>query len=464
MTQQQKLLEEQYDLCIVGGGISGLSAAFHAHIAGVNFVLIEASCKFGGAIQTEIINDQDKQFVIERGPNSLAIGPNITKLIADLNADTPEPIKLETIKSNPIAKNKLIFDGKKLVNVTNPIDFLFSDFLSWSTKVNIFADIFRKPNQRITPKEESIEQFFSRLFGQEFADKLIWPILSGIYAGNIAQLSLESVFPKIAEAERKHGSLIRGLLKGSRTGASKRQITSFRFGLSDLVKSIVNSLPSDRLALNTKVHDISINTDNQICTISLSDGQVIKAKKTILATPAYISAQMLRNHDSEISNKLNSIKYAPIISVNFWLSKNQFMPDVILIIKKSFGFLSSRNASKLLGVIFNSSSFPIHAPEDKFGFTCFIGGANYPELMKLSDQEISDLLRAELCKVLNLEKVELEIKGLTRWTQAIPQYNLGHKALIESIEKELPPNVILIGNYLGGISLEDCVKTGRESI
>ncbi len=424
-----------YDLIIIGGGIAGLSAAFYAHQKGLNFLLLESSNRLGGAIGTELL---ENRYVLESGPNSVSLGSTLTEII--------EKLPIRSIEANKNAKNKFIYAKNKFFKANNPLEVLFG-LLSGRSHQKIWSELFLKPYSHSL--DESVYSFISRHFGEEVADNLVWPVLNGIYAGDPRKLSVKSVFPKLPEIENKYGSLIRGMLK--ERSFPKRRIFTFQKGLGQLVKELQFYIGNEAVKLNSQV---SLVEETEHCfQIKLQCGEKLKASKLVLAVPAHAAAKLL----PEALAELSKIHYASVCTTTFWVDSAKAK------IEGGFGFLTARNTdTKLLGVIYGSSLFGNRAPEDKMSLTAFLGEST---VKNKTEEELVEIFKTELTKVFALnEDAQLELKLAKNWEFGIPQYELGHTALIEKILMGCPVNLKLAGNYLKGVSLEDTAKSGKLAI
>jgi protoporphyrinogen/coproporphyrinogen III oxidase len=435
----------KYQLLIVGGGIAGLSAALEAKKRGLNFLLLESSWKLGGCLETQKL--ADGAYFAELGPNSFSVGPRLKAIVQEVG--------LSLLVQNSRAKQKLIYINNKLVVANDPLQLLFrSQLISFQSKLKIFFKVFKKFSK--IPSDRSAEDFIKLHFSEEVADNLLWPILSGIYAGNPANLSVQSVLPALWELEQKYGSLILGLLLQKNKSKTKRQICSFQDGLSELAVAIQQQLLSAQYQLNKTVTNIELTEDGY--KLMFQDGEPVSGKKLLLAAPAYISAKLLPAH----LEPLAQIKYAPIITATIWMPASKVNSSSCNLFERSFGFLSARfQETQLLGVIFSSALFPERAPKDMLACTCFMGGANNPQIMALNEQALSKIIEFEFLKLFG---VSPQVKAVRRWHQAIPQFGLGHKDLIETVQKSLPTDIKLAGNYLKGVSLEDAANSGYKAL
>lgn len=423
-------MSKEYELAIVGGGVAGLSAAYFAHQHGFDFVLLESSDRFGGCIKT---SSKDEYF-FECGPNTIALGETINSILYGLNL----PIKKAQ------TEGKIIFSEGKLHPLNGPIDLLFGNLLSLGAKLSLFIGIFKS---HTFLDSVSIGEFFESLFCKEIVKKLVHPIVTGIYSGDPYKLSMKAVFPSILEAFNSEGSLFKGLIKKKRL--TKRVIVSFEGGLQELITKTTSGLPSERLLLNHKVKKIESDSFDFLIE---TESEKIKCRKLILATPAYGAAALAEEYCSELKN----IDYAAVRTINILIPSQAINESKLKLFQQSLGFLSAENSSgNILGVLFISSMFPNNS-STKVQVTCFSKlGTEISQLDKDLD---------ELAKILEIEKNSLEVLSVNDWPRAIPQYNEGHVQKIRSTKEKLPTNLKIIGNYLGGVSLEDTIKSGKLAI
>lgn len=451
------------ELIIVGGGISGLVAAFYAQKAGIDFLLLETEEKLGGSMQTVFLTDGK---IAELGPNAMRAGETLDEIIKDLN--------LEKLNYSKKIKKAQIFCEKKLLSAFN--------VLSFKSKLNILFEILKPANSpNKAEADESIESFFARRFGQEFVDKLIWAIVTGIYAGDLSKLSIKSIFPNFYKAERNYGGLIRGLIASyiKKEFNVKRKMNSFNGGLDEFTEALKNKI-TNNLCLNSPVQKISKIFDSQENYFQVQvNNKILTCKKIVLAVPSYIAAKLCPELlPNEIINALLSIEYIPNVSATCLLQKDILKSAGLeKLLENSIGFLSSRfSDTKLLGAVYSSNLFSNRAKEDEFAMTCFLGGVKSPETISLDNSSIERLLKEELAKILNsytqktninisyISPESISVKCLKKWEKALPQYYVGHTELIKKIKASLPEGLKLAGNYINGAGLEDCAITSKQAI
>lgn len=456
------------DCIIIGAGLSGLTAAYRMKQAGYNIKIIEKSGKTGGVIQTE----QHKNYQIEHGPNTfLSTASDINGLIHQLNL-TVQPASSK-------AKERFIFYNGQLEPVPqSPGSFLKTPLLSTAGKLTLLKEPFASKAQN----EETIAEFTTRRLGTEVLDNLMTPFLTGIYAGDPNHLSIKAVFNSLWQMEQEHGSLVKGMIakvkqkKRNKLPKKPYQLLSFKQGLSTLINALTKKIGSDSILLNTFCESLinvtaSIPNKNKDITelieLKLNDGSTLLTRSIIMATPASATAKLLAdlplpNHHT-ITENLEHLYYAPMVVVHLAFRKTDFKKA-----PSGFGFLIPRTQNiDLLGAIYTSELFPERCPAGETLLTCFIGGALNPDITKLNDQSIIEDVIKDLATTTTLNSDSEPIfSTVIRWPYAIPQYGLGHTDRINLLEETLKrnfPQIALASNYLSGVSVNNCVKTGTEA-
>jgi len=452
-------------LIIVGGGIAGSTAAFFAKEKQLDFLLLESNQRLGGVIQSEVSQNK-KDHCYEKGPNTLKLGPTLFEICKKLD--------LNLVGSNPRAKDKYLYLDRKLIKLDFKSLLLEKEVLSNKDKLKFLEFLFKSPelNLKIS-KDITISEFFKLNFSEQILENLVWAILNGIYAGNPEKLSLCSIFPALYEISANSClkkeiflfSLIKFLCSRKKSQDINRKIKvkskyfTFSNGLSQFFDVLKRHL-RERVKTNSKVKKIEISKqESQVYQIKLVNSQISYfSKKIVLATPAKESAEIF----PEFLNKLKQIKYAKVITVNLQISN--LVKKELKRVENSFGFLSAKKKNiSLLGVIYYASLFS--SAKEKNLFTCFLGGELNPGVLEFSEEKIKKILIHDLEKIFpSSSPLEVELISINRWEEAIPQYNLGHLELIQEIEKSLPSNFRLAGNYLRGASIEQAALSGKFAL
>jgi oxygen-dependent protoporphyrinogen oxidase len=440
------------DSVIIGAGVSGLVAAHRLKKMGRNLLLVESGDRVGGVIQSREVEG----FLIECGPNSLRGSHEFLDLVEELS------LTGELITADPRAPAYVYAGGELQAVPMSPPALVRSKLISNAAKLRLLREPFVKA--RRGGGEESVASFVRRRLGDEILERLVEPFLSGVYAGDPEELSLQACFPKLAEFEAEAGGILRGALraaKQSRKQATKPKrslrpyrLCSFRHGLSALPEALARSL-GDSLLTRARIIDINSSGGFEIKIEHLGEIKTITSSTLVFSTPAYVAARLLDSVAPEIAALVAEIPYVPIASVPLAYRAEQAPRKL-----DGFGFLAPRaEGLRTLGSIWNSSLFAGRAPEGWVCLTNFVGGATDVEAVKLGDRELIRIVHGDLSRVLGVSG-EPRPLPITRYERAIPQYTMGHAARVERIESMLRdiPGLWIAGNYMRGISLGDCIK------
>ena len=443
------------DVLVIGGGISGLATAFGVQQRGASVEVLDAGTRAGGVIGT-LHRDGA---LYETGPNSaLDTTPLINELLDALG------IRDERADASAVASTRFIVRGGKLIPLpTSPQAFLTTPAFSFGAKLRLLREPFIAPAP--PDAEESIAAFVRRRLGNEFLDYAIDPFVSGVYAGDPERISVPAAFPRLHALEQKYGSLIMGQIKGARErkqNAEKAKNTagsfSFRGGMQTLTDALARAV--GRVTTGVHVHRIERAADGVWTVTGTRDGEPVvrRARTAILAVPAYEAAKLVRLLAPAATQGLAAIPYAAIASVASAYRRADIAHSLA-----GFGFLvPKKERRRILGSLFSSSMFEGRAPAGTVLLTSFVGGLRNPELPAKSDAEIAQFVQSEL-EALAGARGEPQWLAITRWTHAIPQYNLGHRERLRPIEdaERALPGLFFCANYRGGISVGDCIKSAQ---
>jgi oxygen-dependent protoporphyrinogen oxidase len=453
-------------VAIIGGGISGLSAAFaleqHRHAANENleYVLFEASPRLGGVLRTEYVDG----CVVEAGPDSfLTEKPWAADLCRELG------IGDQLIGSNDATRKTYILRAGRLVEMPDGLMFMvptkilpvaFSPLFSWKTKLRMVREFLHAPVA--AHDDESVASLVARHYGEEMVDRLADPLLSGIYGGSAQDLSVRAVMPRFAEMERAHGSLSRAMLKARksmpRSQAQRPLFTSLRDGMEQLTRAIISRLSSASLLTNTAVR--SIQTDD-------SGWKVVGGEKSerfeavILALPSHAAASLLRDCAPELAVELSAIRYTSSVTVALG-----YDAGVRRSLPPGFGFLVPRSEGKrILAATFVHNKFPHRTPENRALIRCAFAGANADAVAQQGETEIVRIVRDELRQILGA-RAEPLFARVYKWKSAMAQYGVGHLDRLDRIENlcQQLPRLALAGNGYRGIGIPDCVRSGSDAV
>lgn len=458
-------------IAIIGGGISGLSAAFaieeHRRMtsAEIEYVLYESSSRLGGVLRTERIDG----CIVEAGPDScLSEKPAATNLCRAIGLGD------QLISSNDAHRKTYILVRGRLVPMPDGLMFMvptkilptgLSDLFSWQTKLRMTQELFHPPHA--VDHDESVADFVSRHYGAEMVDRLVDPLLAGVYGGEAANLSVRAVLPRLVEMELAHGSLGRGMLAARKKKGNNAQqpgaiFTSLKNGMESMVEAIISRLTASSLRINSPV--LAIQQEGESWVVSAGYGSD-SFDAVVVALPAAAAARVLRIVSPELSAELSAIPYTSSITVGIG-----YGDEVRRALPPGFGFLVPRSEGKrLLAATFVHNKFPYRAPQDCALLRCFFGGPNAEKVWNSPDDQIVAIVREELQQILGPHVVsrytEPRFAKVYRWKSAMAQYNVGHLERIESIEKlrRRLPGLTLAGNAYRGIGVPDCIRSGQEA-
>ncbi|MFH0799576.1 MAG: protoporphyrinogen oxidase [Pseudomonadota bacterium] len=434
---------------VIGAGVAGLSAAYYLRKRGVDVEIFERTAHAGGAVRTVL---KEERYLLEQGPNAfLASAEPIAMLARELS------INPQIVGSDALSRRRYIRARGSMHELPmGPGSFLKSRLLSFRGKLRMFAELMVKTK---SAGSESLAQFVARRAGREVLDSLVDPFVSGVWAGDAAQLEVESVCPKLVDIERECGSVLRGMKKLA-GGSQKRGLFSFRWGMGTLTARLEEEM-KNRLHLETSVRSVERGRGGGF-KIRL-DGKTlpVEADAVVVAAPAPVAAIMLAELDPDIATPLGAVPYAPLAVVH-----TAFAEKDIPVPLDGFGVLISRSEKiRLLGSIWSSAIFPSRCPKGEALLTNFIGGATDPGLVDLSDDEITAEVLSGLESTMGIRAKPRRV-FVKRTGQSIPQYTVGHGRRLKMIEERLLglPGIFLTGSYFNGVSVSDTIAHARAEV
>lgn len=431
---------------VVGGGISGLVCGYAMQKAGLEVLLVEASGRPGGVINSV----RRDGYLLELGPQSFSGTSQLRGLCAELG------IADQLLEAPPRAPRYVLVDGKLQAVPMSPPAFFNSSLINGSTKWALVRDIFGKSAP--PDGDESVATFVRRKFSDELLERLVGPFVSGVYAGDPERLSIRSAFPQLYEAEKASGSIVRGMMRLAKNRKGPREratLNTFRGGNETLVRTLASKLGTKLLA-KTAAANLYRQNDGSFH-ISLEGGSMdsVTAKSVVLATPTDVTGKLLAQMDPSFEPLLSPVEYAAVAVVSLGYAKKNVGHSL-----EGFGFLVPRSAGfRSLGTVWNSSLFPGRAPEGYALLTTFVGGATDPSATRLGSEELSGIVHREITPLLGI-KSDPVFCNVTIWPRALPQYNLGHADRLASINKNFErfQGIFLTGNYLRGPAIGACVE------
>jgi protoporphyrinogen/coproporphyrinogen III oxidase len=463
-------------IAIVGGGVSGLSAAYALEKqkrkgAELSYVVFEAGSRLGGVIATERVDD----FLIEAGPDSfLTEKPWATDLCRELGLGD------QLIGSNDAERRTYILLNGQLVPLPDGLTFMvptnfsaafFSPLFSWPTKLRFLREWFYRPTPDLP--ESTAAEFVERHYGREMVERIADPLLAGVYGGGADELSALSVLSRFTEIEAKQGSLGRAMLAARKLQSlsaeqgsagqpkvyapTKSLFTSLENGMQAIIDALAAQIPESERRPGTQVEAVNSEFGKWLVA---SSGRTEEFDGVIIAAHAYTAAELLRKELPQISAELEQIRYSSSVTVALAYGDNTRAS-----LPPGFGFLVPRTEGRrMLACTLVHNKFPNRAPEDRALVRCFLGGSRDEEILQSSDAEITSIVRRELQEILGITP-EPDFVKLFRWPHAMAQYAVGHKTRVERIRKIISsmPGLALAGNAYGGIGVPDCIRSGSEA-
>jgi oxygen-dependent protoporphyrinogen oxidase len=446
---------------VIGAGISGLAVSFYLKQAGVEVKVFESEKQAGGKMRTVYENG----YIIETGPNGFLDGKPYT-----LNLVKALGIEDRLYRSSDKARKRFIYTNGRLVRLPeNPIAFLSSYLLSWKGKLRLVGEFFVPPKKDLS--DETLGDFARRRIGEEALEKLLDPMVAGIFAGDPDRMSLKAAFPAIFYLERQYGGLIKGLIakmkeakkKGTKSSGPAGPggvLTSFKHGVNDLIDALTEKLGKS-IETETPVTRVE-KTGNKWKVTYMKNGEKREEvfDKLIMSTPSYVAAKLLKTVNEELSDLLSQIEYSPISVVALGFEKKGLGHNL-----DGFGFLVPRKEGrKILGALWDSSVFPNRAPEGKALIRVMIGGARQPELALLDDEELLKISLKELRRIMKIRHYPETVK-IFKHEKGIPHYTLGHCERVDRIFQiaENLGNLYFCNNAYRGVGVNDCTKLAEET-
>jgi oxygen-dependent protoporphyrinogen oxidase len=505
INQQSKPLR----VVIIGGGITGLAAA-HRLIERsseskpqVDVLLLEASSRLGGIIQTECRDG----FLLERGPDSfISEKPEAIDLAKRIGLESHLIETNRQYRRSFIVRNgslRPVPEGFHLLAPSRFWPFITTDILSWAGKARMAMDLVLPGANTNGNADESLANFVRRRFGSEALERLAQPMVGGIYTADPERLSLRATMPRFLEMEREHGSLIRALRKqrrrrlGRRThvapvvrdssptpgypeaqrrwGGSVREgseieqgtsgpryslFLSFDRGMQMLVDQLSSRMPQATGQLNAKVSALTFDHSAARLVIKSESRESISADAVCIALPAYAAASLLREMDPNLAAELDAIPYESTATINLAYKRSDIRHPL-----DGFGFVVPFIEKRsIIACSFSSVKFSGRAPEGHVLLRAFVGGALQPEVFALDEDEIIQRVRADLRDLLGIEKPPL-FTELAKWHRSMPQYHVGHLERVKRIKERVAtlPCLALAGNAYTGVGIPDCIRGGETA-
>ena len=463
-------------IAIIGGGLSGLAAAaqLHLELPDADLTLLEASDRLGGVIDTE----RAGEFLVDHGADMFSINPPAAiELCRRLGVEQRliEP-QLEGRGARIACGTELVPlpEGFVLMRATQLWPMLTTPLLSIRGKLRFLLERFmpsiggvrssggEKGPDNSLPPDESVAEFVRRRMGQEVLERIVAPLSAGIYTADVNRLSMQATMGPIAKMERDYGSLARATaarrrsgkdsVERSSAGARYSQFRAFRGGMIELISTLADSLPADTIRLSSPVESIRQSGTQWTVTVS---GEPQTFDEVVVAVPPVAASHLIRPHAADAAEELEKIESASTAIVVLGARESEIQRDI-----NTFGFVVPlTEGRRILAGSFASHKFAGRAPQGHVLMRVFVGGAMQPELLRLSDKQLVELVREELADLIGYHG-EPELTRVVRWNDAMPQYHVGHRERVERIEQAMArvDGLSLMTNALHGVGIAPVIR------
>ncbi len=437
------------DVAVIGGGVSGTATAYALKQSGYRVAVLERQVRTGGSAISERIGG----FLMEHGPSTVnAASPEALDLSRTLGIDS-QRCELGA----GVRYRYLVGDGAPHRIATHPLGFLTSGYLSLSARLRIMAELFVPAKDG--DDEETVAAFWRRRFGREFADRVIDPLVGGLFATTADAASMAGLFPTLVDMERRYGSITRGVMARALFGGRMpaRKLFSWRDGIATLPRALAVRL-GPAVTTGVAVRRVMHAADG--FRLDAGDAGRLDARAVVIATQPHVAAMLLEALDEAACDATATIEAPPLAVVFLGYRRPQVAHPL-----DGLGYLTPRTEGKsLLGAQFCSTMFDGRAPEGHVGLSGYIGGARAPDLARAAPGELIAYARAEFRDLLGA-RGEPVVARVRQWPRGLPQYPPGHGrrlAAIRDVETACP-GLFLTGNYIAGPSVPACLAQARET-
>jgi oxygen-dependent protoporphyrinogen oxidase len=447
-------------VAIVGGGISGLAAAYYLVKGGATATIIESRLRLGGVIQTEHVEG----CTIEAGPDSfLAIKPAARELIRELGLEgdmigSNDHLRVTYVRR----KGKLVPlpDGLMMMVPTKIGPLLTTRLIGWGTKLRMGLELLRAPKTR--EEDESVAEFIEEHYGAEAVDYLAEPLLSGIYGGDPSELSVRSVLPRFVELAARYGSLTRGVLAerakaGPRRTAPPPLFQTLKGGLGQMVDAVTDALRGKIEVRRGRAQTVERTARG--FRVRLED-EWLEADSLVVACEAHSGAALLPAVDGRVAELLGMVPYSSSMTVALGFDAADFIRP-----PHGFGFLvPKKERRRLVACTWIGTKFPYRVPEGKVVARSFLGGVDGASVLEEPDLAILAAVTEELREIAGVTATP-RFSRIFRWPRSMAQYTVGHPRREAELEARVAaiPGLHLAGNAYQGIGVPDCIRLGRAA-
>jgi oxygen-dependent protoporphyrinogen oxidase len=442
-------------VAIIGGGISGLAAAYQLTQLGVPFVLLERAPRCGGVVLTERVDG----YTIDAGPDALLTQkPAAVELCRELGLGAR--LQSQAARETYVVRNGRLCRLPHASVLGIPTEwrpFITTDAFSWFGKLRMAADILIP--MRSVDTDESIAGFIGRRFGHEAVEYLAEPLLAGIHGGDPTKLSMRAAFPRFLELERRSRSVILGL-RGlpARVGApGASPFVALPGGMRELSDALIGRLPTP--AVRTGIGVESVAPSRAAFTLQLSNGERLSVSSLVVATPPAATSRIVAPIDERLANLCGRVSSASVVTVALGFARSAVRHPL-----NGSGFVVPRREGlRIRAASWVSSKWQGRAPEGRVLLRAYLGGATEPAVVDLDDSSLIAAAHGDMTRLLGIVG-EPELTRVYRWRNATPQLEVGHVALMQAIDERLAeyPGLFLAGSGFRGTGIADCIADARR--
>jgi oxygen-dependent protoporphyrinogen oxidase len=451
------------DTVIIGGGISGLAAAYYLAKGGATATIVESRPRLGGVIETV----QVEGCLIEAGPDSfLSAKPAALELIRELGLADQVIESNDHLRVTFVRRDGRLVplpDGLMMMVPTKILPLLATSLVGWHTKLRMAMELLRAPKPRAD--DESVAEFIEEHYGAEAVDYLAEPLLSGVYGGNPAALSVTSVLPRFVELASRYGSLTRGVL-AERAKAAKRRshgehpaplFRTLKGGLGQMVDTITAAISGKIEVRRGRAGSVERTAAGLRVRV---DGDWMAARSVVVACEAHSAAPLVAAVDGRTAELLATIPYSSSMTVALGYNAADFARPPV-----GFGFLvPKKERRRLVACTWVGTKFSHRVPAGTVVARCFLGGMQDAGVLDEPDEQVLAAVTGELREIACVRAVP-RFSRIFRWPRSMAQYMVGHPQRLAEIEARTAeiPGFHLAGNAYQGIGIPDCIRMGKAA-